>query len=665
MNHRWASALGALIVAFSLFSGVAKAGTVPNFERVISMRASDQPVAAFLEELFSQIDLPVNVTAGIDGKVNGKFENKTAEEIFTDISRSFALTVYFDGAVAHVYRSSELSQRILAIPSRVALQVIRSARDLNMIDERNFLQSARNGGLVISGTRRFIEQVEELVAAAQSNLSEYKAPLTFRVFYLKYAWAQDVDFNFSGRRITIPGVASIVSFLAEDGSWTSFGGGYSNSAYDNASDQNLDGLLGQGLQSQGSNSGHLGIGPINATSGNFFMGARNQGHYDRGDVRIAVDPRLNAVIVRDSPERMPYYESLIKSLDLEPQMVEIEATIIDINTSRLRDLGINWRGIDDDYEALFGRGNTSDLALRPAVNDITPQGDGGFLSFVLGDSRQFVARINALEKQGAAKVVSSPHVLTLSNVEALFNTSETFYVRVAGEEQVDLFSVSVGTSLRVTPHVFSDKGIDKLKLLVTIDDGQQESQRVDDIPVVTRSVINTQALIDSNESVLIGGLVREATINSESKVPLLGSIPVVGNLFKYKNDTTERVERMFLISPRLSVRRLNTDSVPILESNFQEDIKVSDYFYLKRQRVPEYPTAAQQDQIEGHCLVEYKITKEGKTTDVEALDCSHDEFIDVSIKAIEEFEYSALKSDSDMITIPNVKARFVFQLERG
>lgn len=665
MNHRWASALGALIVAFSLLSGVAKAGTVPNFERVISMRASDQPVAAFLEELFSQIDLPVNVAPGIDGKVNGKFENKAAEDIFTDISRSFALTVYFDGAVAHVYRSSELSQRILAIPSRVALQVIRSARDLNMIDERNFLQSARNGGLVISGTRRFIEQVEELVAAAQSNLNEYKAPLTFRVFYLKYAWAQDVDFNFSGRRITIPGVASIVSFLAEDGSWTSFGGGYNNSAYDSASDQNLDGLLGQGLQSQGDNSGHLGIGPINGSSGNFFMGARDQGHYDRGDVRIAVDPRLNAVIVRDSPERMPYYESLIKSLDLEPQMVEIEATIIDINTSRLRDLGINWRGIDGDYEALFGRGNTSDLALRPAVSDITPQGDGGFLSFVLGDSRQFVARINALEKQGAAKVVSSPHVLTLSNVEALFNTSETFYVRVAGEEQVDLFSVSVGTSLRVTPHVFSDKGIDKLKLLVTIDDGQQESQRVDDIPVVTRSVINTQALIDSNESVLIGGLVREATINSESKVPLLGSIPVVGNLFKYKNDTTERVERMFLISPRLSVRRLNTDSVPILESNFQEDIKVSDYFYLKRQRVPEYPTAAQQDQIEGHCLVEYKISKEGKTTDVEALDCSHEEFIDVSIKAIEDFEYSALKSDSDMITIPNVKARFVFQLERG
>ncbi len=73
------------------------------------------------------------------------------------------------------------------------------------------------------------------------------------------------------------------------------------------------------------------------------------------------------------------------------------------------------------------------------------------ISAVLGNAQQFVARISALQTEGAAKVVSSPQVVTLSNVEAVFDSSQTFYVRVAGREEVDLFNVSAGTLLRGRP----------------------------------------------------------------------------------------------------------------------------------------------------------------------------------------------------------------------
>jgi len=648
-----------LTILLCSVSAVSRAGAVPNFDKPVSIKASDQPIEKFLQELFAQIDLPVVVAENINGRVNGQFSDKSATQVFNDVGRSFGLTIYFDGAVAYVYKANDLSQRILAVPSRVASQVIKSARGLNMIDEKNYLQSAANGGLVISGTKRFLEQIEELVAAAQSNLNEYKTPLTFRVFYLKYAWAQDVDFNFSGRKVNIPGVASIVSFLAEDGKWANFSGNY----VPEYSTNTVEGLRGEGMINQGGNEGHLGIGPV--TSGSqYFYGTRDTGYYNRGEVRIAVDPRLNAVIVRDSPERMAYYESLIKALDMEPQMVEIEATIIDINTAKLRELGINWRGFDDDYEALFGRGDASDTRLNPGQN-ITPQGEGGFLSFVLGDKDQFIGRINALEKEGAAKIVSSPQVLTLSNVEALFDTSETFYVRVAGQEEVDLFSVSVGTSLRVTPHVFSDDGSDKLKLLVTVDDGQQETQRVDDIPVVTHSVINTQALIDAGESVLIGGIVREATLNDESKIPLLGDIPVLGNLFKFKSRTNERVERMFLITPRLSIRRLDTKDIPVLESITEQKKDIASYFELRKHRVPEYPSAALDEGIEGYCVVDYGITKSGKTVDIKAGDCSNPLFASAAKNAVKKFKFDPKLSSENMIAIPSTSTRFNFELEPG
>ena len=126
---------------------------------------------------------------------------------------------------------------------------------------------------------------------------------------------------------------------------------------------------------------------------------------------------------------------------------------------------------------------------------------------------------------------------------------------MAGREQVDLFNVSAGTTLRVTPHVFRDREQTRIKLLVNVEDGNITNRQVDQIPVVERSTVNTQALIAEGESLLIGGMVRETQSSSEDKVPGLGDVPVVGNLFKTKTSGTTRVERMFLITPRMAGTR--------------------------------------------------------------------------------------------------------------
>jgi type III secretion protein C len=141
-------------------------------------------------------------------------------------------------------------------------------------------------------------------------------------------------------------------------------------------------------------------------------------------------------------------------------------------------------------------------------------------------------------------------------VEAVFDNSSTFFVRVAGREQVDLFNVSAGTQLRVTPHVFRDRDQTRIKLLVNVEDGNITGRQVDQIPVVERSTVNTQALIAEGESLLIGGMIRETQATSEDKVPGLGDVPIVGNLFKTKASSNTRVERMFLITPRMAGTRV-------------------------------------------------------------------------------------------------------------
>jgi type III secretion protein C len=258
--------------------------------------------------------------------------------------------------------------------------------------------------------------------------------MDFRVFYLRYAWAQDTTMNLGGRQLVVPGVASILRSLV---------GARSSSpiASDTTSPPTLPHLRGQGLKSIKTASAKEEPAARTSAVDTLVqaLGAAAQADanaavqpsvvVDPRQVRIEADPRLNAIIVRDLAERLPRYEQLVAALDVEPQSLEIEATIIDVNTDRMRELGVNWRWNNAGYGAAYS-------------GSVPTVGPGGIVSAVLGSAGQFFARIRALQAEGAARVVSSPQVVTLSNVEAVFDNSSTFYVRVAGKDEVDLFNVS-------------------------------------------------------------------------------------------------------------------------------------------------------------------------------------------------------------------------------
>jgi type III secretion protein C len=558
------SRLAALLLAGACLA--AQAAPIPFAERRVQLTAREQPVAQFLEDLFGQVDVPVSVSDKVRGAVNGAFEGD-AERVWAKVARSFNLVGYYDGTVVHVYVPSELGTRTLPMSREAAARVRRSAQELNMLDTRHTLRATAEGTLVAAGTRRFLDQVEEL-AQGQRAQAAAAAPQGFEVHFLRYAWAHDVAVSFGGRDVVVPGVASIVRALMTSQARSRI----EVSSHERPAPSTVPKLRGQGLAAQAAPepqppSAAALLAAYGAAPGTAPAAAAEPAALrivDTSLARVEADTRLNAVIVRDDPQRLPQYRQLISALDVEPQALEIEARIVDIDTDRLRELGINWRLSSGRSSLLFGNGSASDTLLSGSQRpeDITPQGKGGFLSAVLGGADELALRINALQDQGAAKVVSSPQVLTLSDVEAVFDTSRTFYVRVAGREDVDLFSVSAGTTLRVTPHVFRDDHGVRIKLLVAIEDGALSQQQVDQIPVVERASINTQALIFEGESLLVGGLTREASSNGVTKVPFLGDIPVIGNLFKSSVDSLRRTERLFLISPRLVPARRVAATAP-------------------------------------------------------------------------------------------------------
>ncbi|MDR7270939.1 type III secretion protein C [Pelomonas saccharophila] len=550
------------------------AAPLPEGLRPVKLEARDQPIEQFLQGLFSGSDIPV-VATGLQGQVNGRFEG-TPAKLLRDLGRAYNLLSYYDGGVLYIAPAGETQTRSYLLTPAAAAQVQRAAQALQLPDARNTLKFGDDGALLAVGARRFVQQVDELVRQVRPGTTavamkswapaQQAQPLPdYRIFYLRYAWAQDVPMSFGGQQTTLPGVASILrSLVGQPGKARA-----AAVSSDPTRAQGSQRVRGGAMR----NTTTLGLvdeaaPPVRGTD--TLVAALTQVGYGQPEAaeppappdfapRIEADPRLNAVIVRDLPERLDRYAALIKSLDVEPQSLEIEATIIDINTDRMRELGINWRYNHGLSSLMFGNGTASDNRLNGQV-DPTPAAKGGVISAVIGDRYPFVARITALQSDGAAKVVSSPQVVTLSNVEAVFDNSSTYYVRVAGREDVDLFNVTAGTRLRVTPHVFKEGDEPaRIKLLVQIEDGGLTGQSVDNLPIVERSGINTQALISEGESLLIGGMVRDSSTAGVDKVPVLGDIPLLGNLFKTQRKGGQRIERMFLITPRLASSKATAD----------------------------------------------------------------------------------------------------------
>lgn len=550
----------------------------------------DQPISAFLRDLFGRVGRPVVPSANLTGTVNGVFRGSVAK-IYSDVARAFNLVSYDDGAALYVYAATEVGVQTLNVGQAAAQRVARQVASQRLVDRRNYVRIAADGNLVASGTPRFLQQVSQLAqgggGAGGSNVPSGSPlvggvlapaappppqPLEFRVFYLKYARAEDTVSTAGGRELRLPGLATILQNLVLDqrpggsaptpGSTPAFGATLVRQSQPRLKGQGLGAVAPSAAQTPSLGLPVPGLYP--GQGGGDVLGYGGDGGVvaplTQDIVRIEPNPYLNAIIVRDVPERMAAYDSLIRALDVEPQVIEVEASIIDINTDKLRRLGINWRLSTGGFGFLFGNGNANDDgrltagngSRRNNVDRITPSARGGTISTIIGSDREFLARISALETKGVARIVSRPQVLTLSNVEAVFDRTRTFYVRVAGREEVDLFNVVAGTVLRVNPHVFRDQDQTRIRMIVNIEDGSiSQDSLVEDIPIVERASVSTQAMVLDGESLLLGGMTVDADADNVYKIPLLGDIPLLGNLFKTQQKSRRHTERLFLITPRL------------------------------------------------------------------------------------------------------------------
>lgn len=542
----------------------ARAAPAPWTNAPYSYYAENASMAQVLGDFASSFSLSLQLSPQVTGKVQGKFNSASPTEFIDRLAGVYGLTWFTHAGTLHVGRTTEVTTRSISAGGGNIATVRQALLSLGVLDERfGWGELPEQGIALVSGPAPYVALIERTMA----QLPLMAGGQQVAVFRLRHASVDDRTILYRDRQITTPGLAQVLrNLIGGQGG----GAGVNNSLLSSvAPGQGLPGLAGAantaGLSFDPNSSG-LPTGPFASPNGTAnatgAQTAANPGARAAGTANsasgmrrlapsIQADSRLNAIIVQDTAERMPLYRSLIEQLDVPSPLIEIEAMIIDINSSRLDELGIAWSARRGGAVAGFGsmtpRGDGNDLVLGAVSRaaSVDPA------SLVVSSGNFLINRIRALESTGEANIQSRPSILTIDNIGALLDLSETFYVRSIGERVATVTPITAGTTLRVTPHYVQRPDGPVIQLDVDIEDGQIQETESDTLPRVRRSVVSTQAIVGEGQTLLIGGYKSTQSTRDVNKVPGLGSLPVLGMLFSNKVQNRQSSERLFMIKPRL------------------------------------------------------------------------------------------------------------------
>ena len=534
---RWALLMPALFSA-----GVAQAAPAPWPNAPFQYFARQFPLTRVLGDFANAFGLKLQLSGAVSGQLNGNYSAPTPTQFLDTLAASDGLTWYYQGGVLYVDRASESTSRTLHV-GRDEIGTLKAALgSLGVFDGRfGWGEFPDRGIVIVSGPPAYVRMVSATVDELGLGLGPAVAE-EMRIFPLKHARAEDREFSYRDQQVNTPGVASILRGLMGGGA-TALGTTTLAMAPAATTVAATSPLSGAGAPRR-ADADAAGAAPASEAG---QRAAAASGRH----VIIEADQRLNAVIVRDAPERMAAYESLIRQLDVATPLIEIEATIVDVNTDKVDQLGVNWAGRKSGVTAGFG-----DVSADPISTTLTlAKGTNINQASVLANTAGFfLSQINALASRGEARILGRPSVLTMDNLVAVLDLSETFYVRTSGERVAQLTPISTGTLLKVTPRIIEEGGKRMVQLVVDIEDGsvQRDAQsQVGSLPTVLQSNISTQAVVMEDDSLLIGGYTLDSDSSQRDKVPLLGDLPVVGALFRTDSRDRTRRERMFLIRPRI------------------------------------------------------------------------------------------------------------------
>ncbi|WP_456426034.1 type II secretion system secretin GspD [Desulfurobacterium sp.] len=282
-------------------------------------------------------------------------------------------------------------------------------------------------------------------------------------------------------------------------------------------------------------------------------------------IKIVPDTSLNALIVYANDKEYKAIENLVSQLDRKRKQVLVSVFIAEVSQKAMKEIGIKWQIFGKNGGAAF-RGGLSDADFYSSVG--LSNFAAGFLSSSgqtvnIGGTNVFfpnlLALFSLLESGTGFNVISAPKIFTINNKEATIDVSqvtpfaESVKFDVNGNPIINYSYKPVGLVLKITPHISVDKSVVMETHLEVNDVIGYEKPDIGGIqyvvPITSERELDTTIKVPDGKTIVLGGLISKRTIKTMEGVPLLSSIPVVGNLFKYNSEDTEKTNLFIFMTP--------------------------------------------------------------------------------------------------------------------
>ena len=276
--------------------------------------------------------------------------------------------------------------------------------------------------------------------------------------------------------------------------------------------------------------------------------------------KITTVERTNSIIVYDTEESVSQVENALEELDVETLQIMITAKLVVVSSDLARELGVDWTAKMGTTALTPGTAGTptgnvagasrTSVAIKAFPNNgISPgvsKATTAITASVLDNNVQ-IAIANILS-DASTEVLATPQISTLDNVEAQIFMGDQISIRVIDDDgESSTKMVETGIKLVVTPHVSGDN-----RIMLDLHP-QNNSYRYDDMGqvVISKQEAETKVVVGDGETVVIGGLTRNEHQETESGIPFLMDIPVLGNLFKYTQKKVTKNDLVIFVTPRI------------------------------------------------------------------------------------------------------------------
>jgi general secretion pathway protein D len=413
----------------------------------------------------------------------------------------------------------------------------------------------RTNSIIVLATEKSLIEIRDLIARIDYETDPF-AQGDIHVMYLEHAKAEELS-------QTLNNLIQQANQRTQQAASTRRGGGGRNSRTATAP------------AAAASTSGAGGDG-----GGNF-----------QGEVRLTHDVPTNSLVVTASREDYARLRKVVDMLDIPRKQVFVETVIMEVSDTRINDNGVSWHGgglINGDATsasiiAARGQGSISPAAglldgsllaglgmgiFGEAINIPVPGVDGGLEIPAFGVVMRF------LQEDQSTNVLSSPNILTLDNEEATIEIGETVPFPtgglgslaglagaaggaagglLSGLPSISFTREDVGITLRITPQINESDWVtmDVYQEISEVKEGSAADSAASGGPTTTKRSAETSVSVKSNQTIVIGGLMQEVETENESKVPILGDIPLLGALFRNKRKTKRKTNLLIFLTPHV------------------------------------------------------------------------------------------------------------------